>query len=137
MATIGTLSGLRTIRAKLGSSMETPRKSAPPTPRASATFGRQNPARLMATEKRTVASVMKMLGAVRKLMTCLIASTAAMAIGLLHRTGDAAVLPHAPEVDGHQDAGDERDADAVQDVEAQQRPPSDEASAQQGEARVG
>src|SRR5687767_15339969 len=36
------------------------------------------------------------------------------------RAGDAAVLADAPEVDGHEDRGDDRDADAVPDVGAQQ-----------------
>ena len=39
----------------------------------------------------------------------------------LHRPGDAAVFSHAPEVDGHQESGRQRDRHAVQDVEAQQR----------------
>src|SRR5713101_3767868 len=38
----------------------------------------------------------------------------------LQRAGDAAVLPDAPEVQDHQDGGDDGDEDAVQDVEAQQ-----------------
>jgi hypothetical protein len=48
----------------------------------------------------------------------------------------SAVLP-TPEVHGHQDAGDERNAHAVQDVEAEERALADEATAQQGESRVG
>src|ERR1700737_1052725 len=39
----------------------------------------------------------------------------------LERGGDAAVFPDAPEVQDHQDGGDDRDEDAVQDVEAEQR----------------
>src|SRR5205085_982734 len=37
------------------------------------------------------------------------------------RTGDAAILAYAPEVDGHEDGGDERDADAMPDVGTQER----------------
>src|SRR5438067_8155851 len=39
---------------------------------------------------------------------------------LLERTGDAAVLTNAPEVQDHEDGGDDGDEDAVQDVEAEQ-----------------
>src|SRR5438270_8836967 len=38
----------------------------------------------------------------------------------LQRTGDAAVLTDAPEVQDHEDGGDDGDEDAVQDVEAEQ-----------------
>ena len=41
MATMGTLSGFLTIRAKFGSSMETPRKATAPRAIAPMTFGFQ------------------------------------------------------------------------------------------------
>src|SRR5215207_3545706 len=39
----------------------------------------------------------------------------------LQRPGDAAVLSHAPEMNGHQESGRERNDHAVQHIEAQQR----------------
>ena len=42
----------------------------------------------------------------------------------LHGAADAAVLPDPPEVDDHQDGGDEREEDHVGDIEAQERPPT-------------
>ena len=47
-----------------------------------------------------------------------------------------AVAPDAPEVHGHEEARDERDEDAVQDVEAQQRVRADLAAAEEEGARV-
>ena len=53
----------------------------------------------------------------------------------LQRPADAAVLPDAPEVHDHQHGRDERDEDAVQNVEAQQRRGPDQAAG--GEQRAG
>src|SRR5215212_1926374 len=51
-------------------------------------------------------------------------------------TRDAAVLADAPEVDRHEEGGDERDADAVQHVEADQGGVADRPAADQGEPGV-
>src|SRR5512143_1930015 len=56
--------------------------------------------------------------------------------GPSYRSRDPAVFPDAPEVHGHQERGDQRNPDAVEDVEAQQRAGADEPSAEQAEARV-
>src|SRR5262247_3758958 len=58
-------------------------------------------------------------GAESQLTACLRASIIASG-PRSDRPGNAAVLAHAPEVHRHQDDGDHRDSDAVQDVEAQQ-----------------
>ena len=47
--------------------------------------------------------------------------------------GDSAVLAYAPEVDGHEDDGDERQEQHVQDVPAQQRLGADLLSAEEDE----
>src|SRR3990172_9931177 len=47
------------------------------------------------------------------------------------RPGDAAVLPDPPEVDGHEDGGDERECDDVEDIEPQQRVLADLEAAEQ------
>src|SRR5712692_11204687 len=138
MATIGMLSGLATIRRKFGSRVDRDTKIAASTPTTSPTFGRQKDRRAMRTKNATAASVMKIGGLVRKLTTSLTALTAPMCSrSPLQRPRDAAVLAHAPEVDGHEDAGHERDAHAVEHVEAQERALADEAPAEEGEARVG
>ena len=54
----------------------------------------------------------------------------------LHRSRDAAVLAHAPEVHRHQHGDAERQADAVQHVEPQQRAFADERAAEQREPRI-
>src|SRR5215470_1732479 len=46
------------------------------------------------------------------------------------------VPPDAPEVDGHEETRDQRDEDAVQDVEAEQRVRADLAPAEEERARV-
>src|SRR5262249_26017934 len=46
------------------------------------------------------------------------------------------VPPDAPEMDGHEEARDQRDEDAVEDVEAEQRVRADLASAEEEGARV-
>src|SRR5262249_28290087 len=55
---------------------------------------------------------------------------------VLQSAADAAVLAHAPEVDGDEDADSQRDGDTVQNVEAQQRVAADETPAEQDEARI-
>src|SRR5262245_59429741 len=130
MATMGMLSGFFTMRAKSGSSMETPTKMAARVNSTAATRGRQTARVLMATKKTMATRVMKMGGLVRKLTTSLRAFTTAMASSLpLQGPRDAAVLAHAPEVHHHQDARHQGDAHAVQDVEAQQGRPAHEAPA--------
>ena len=52
------------------------------------------------------------------------------------RPGDAAVLPHSPEMDSDQEGGHERNADAVQHVEPDESPPTDGAPGDQCEARA-
>ena len=52
------------------------------------------------------------------------------------RSRNPAVLPHAPEVDRHQHRNPERQTDAVQDVEPQQRALADERPAEEREARI-
>src|SRR3990172_1446174 len=47
------------------------------------------------------------------------------------RPGDAAVLPDPPEVDGHEDGGDQRECDDVEDIEPQQRVLADLEAAEQ------
>src|SRR3970282_2405243 len=42
-------------------------------------------------------------------------------LGCLQRTGDAAVLPDPPEMDGQEEGGSQRHEDDVRDVEAQKR----------------
>src|SRR5262245_602303 len=54
----------------------------------------------------------------------------------LQRSADAAVFSHPPEVYGHQHRDAERQADAVQHVEAQQRAFTDERPAEQREPRI-
>src|SRR5688500_2455217 len=54
----------------------------------------------------------------------------------LDGSGDAAVLADAPEVHGHEERRDERDPDAVEDVEPQERAGSDEANYEQRDAGV-
>ena len=54
----------------------------------------------------------------------------------LERSRDAAVLADAPEVDRHQHGDAERQADAVQHVEPQQRALADERAAEQREPRI-
>src|SRR5438093_320320 len=51
-----------------------------------------------------------------------------------YRTRDAAVLPDPPEVDDHQDGGDQREGNDVHHVEANQGPLVDGDAAQQPEA---
>src|SRR5207249_12220612 len=46
------------------------------------------------------------------------------------------VPPDAPEMDGHEEARDQRDEDAVQDVEAEQRVRTDLAATEEERARV-
>src|SRR5262249_18269909 len=72
-------------------------------------------------------------GAERKSIAFLTNSTRNMR--RLHRSRNAAVFADAPEMDRHQERRDQRDSDAVEDVEAQQRARADEASAEQAEAR--
>src|SRR5262249_13085731 len=55
----------------------------------------------------------------------------------LQWSANAAVLAHAPEMDGDEDGDGQRNGDAVQHVKAQQRLAADKASAQQDEARIG
>ena len=51
----------------------------------------------------------------------------------LQRTGDAAILANPPEVDGHEDDGDEREHEDVEHVPAQQRLGTDLDAAEQHE----
>src|SRR5688500_17549032 len=107
MATIGTLSGLATILKKAGASIAKPRHTAPPMPRRHATGGGQSCRQDSARNRRMVDTVMKIRGSASRSMKPLIVSTKAMVVVPLDRARDAAVLAHPPEVDGHQDAGDE------------------------------
>ena len=52
----------------------------------------------------------------------------------LQRTGDAAILANPPEVDGHEDDGDEREHEDVEHVPAQQRLGTDLDAAEQHES---
>src|SRR5262245_976291 len=79
-------------------------------------------------------SVTRYCGAERKLTTPL--AKLIRNIAALHRPRDAAVLPDPPEVHRHEERGDERDAHAVEDVEAQERAGADEAAAEQSEPGV-
>src|SRR5262245_57323570 len=54
----------------------------------------------------------------------------------LQRPRDAAVFPHAPEVDRHQHRDAERQTDAVQHVESQQCALADERSTEEREPRI-
>src|SRR5262249_49615204 len=54
----------------------------------------------------------------------------------LQSAADAAVLAHAQEVGGEEDADRERDGDAVQDVKAQERAAADKTPAEQDEPRI-
>src|SRR2546429_3032055 len=56
--------------------------------------------------------------------------------GSLERRAREAVAPDAPEVDGHEETRDQRDEDAVEDVEAEQRVWTDLAPAEEEGARV-
>src|SRR5687768_2698839 len=71
-----------------------------------------------------------------KEIPCSSGSNASIMFIPLAGTRDAAVLADAPEVDRHQERGDERDADAVQHVEADERGVADGPAADQGEAGV-
>src|SRR5262245_31647140 len=88
----------------------------------------------MARMRPTSAPLTRYCGAERKSIAFLTNSTRDMR--RLHRPRNAAVLADAPEVDRHQEGRDERDPDAVEDVEAQERARANEASAEQAEARV-
>src|SRR5688572_24864252 len=92
----------------------------------------------MARTRTTSAIVTRYSGAARKLTTLLAALTTGMKleVSCLDGSRDAAVLADAPEVHGHQERRDERDPDAVEDVEAKERACSDEPAAQEREARV-
>src|SRR5216110_2837558 len=56
--------------------------------------------------------------------------------GSLERRAREAVAPDPPEVDGHEETRDQRDEDAVEDVEAQQRVRTDLAAAEEEGAGV-
>src|SRR3989475_8742295 len=56
--------------------------------------------------------------------------------GSLERRAREAVAPDPPEVDGHEETRDQRDEDAVEDVEAEQRVRTDLAPAEEEGARV-
>src|SRR5262249_9345990 len=57
-------------------------------------------------------------------------------ISFLQWTRNAAVTAVTPEVDGHQEARNQRQANAVQNVEPEQRALSDKPAAKQRESRV-
>src|SRR6185503_17360064 len=80
-------------------------------------------------KKATTVRMKKRDGSDSQLTACLIVSI--MSGAPSDRSRDAAVLADAPEMDGHQDRGDQGDADAVQDVEAQQRAGADEPAGQE------
>src|SRR5262245_6085920 len=83
-----------------------------------ANFGVQTKRERSERKNSRIARLMNSHGAVSRLTKALSSST----IGRrLDRARDAAVLADAPEVDGHQDPGDERYPHAMQDVEPQQR----------------
>src|ERR1044071_6941248 len=63
-------------------------------------------------------------------------SNASIMSAPLHGTRDAAVLADAPEVDRHEEGGDERGADAVQHVEAGQGGVAGGPAADESEAGV-
>src|SRR6266542_6276576 len=109
-------------------SVRPPKRKTPP-------FFVQSGRQWIPTTSRMSDAVTRYCGADRKLTTPLARLTRGIAFQL-HRTGDATVLADAPEVDGHQERRDERDADAVKDVEPQQRPGADETAAQEPEACV-
>src|SRR5450432_1087376 len=113
MATMGTLSGFFTMSAKFGSSMDRPRKTTAAMAMIVAGFARQNPRERSAHRKRMAATVMKMRGSVAALTTSFRPETKPMRLSSSQWPGDAAVLAHPPEVDGHEDAGHERDSHAV------------------------
>src|ERR1700690_3260308 len=52
------------------------------------------------------------------------------------RAGNSAILTNAPEMQGHEDAGDQGNGDAMPDVGAQQCVCIDDRPAKQGEAHV-
>src|SRR5688572_29675995 len=116
MATMGTLSGLATIRKKLRSSMERARKTAPSAKATRATLGRQSPRVRRARKNSTEARVMNSHGVISRLTTSFTALTKGMAVSLSERARDAAVLAHPPEVNSHEEAGHQRYAHAVQHV---------------------
>src|SRR6185369_9728956 len=85
------------------------------------------------TTRPISAAVTRYCGAERKSIAFLTRVTGFM---LLHRPRDPAVLADAPEVHGHQERRDQRNPDAVENVEAQQRARADETAAEEAESRV-
>src|SRR5947199_104652 len=78
-------------------------------------------------------AVTRYCGADRKLMTDLRKWISGMTS---YRPRDATVFADAPEMDRHQEGGHERNSDAMQNVEPQERPRSDETAAQKAKAGV-
>src|SRR6266705_4808889 len=136
---IGTLSGFRTMSAKLGSRQENRNRTPSTANRMPPTFGRytdstgrvrrrshagpSSPGKSR-TRKAAIVRVKKRGGADSEL-------TAVLSASIIESTSsygarDATVLADAPEVHGHQDDRDDRDPDAVQDIEAQKRTGPDE-----------
>ncbi len=75
MATMGTLSAFLTMRAKLGSRIDTSRKSTPRAPIESATLGFQKALKRREARKSTEAMLMKSQGVVRALIVPFSSST--------------------------------------------------------------
>src|SRR6266571_1771458 len=136
MATMGTLSAFLTMSTKLGSRIDTSRKSRARVPMVRATFGFQNALNRREARKRNAARLMKSQGVVRALIAPFRSST----MGPLPSSqgpGDAAVFPDPPEVDRHQDPRHQRDPHAVEHVEAEERAFAHEPPPEEREARVG
>src|SRR5262245_19203530 len=113
-------------------------KSTRPSVIPSATLGRvQTCANWMLARKSTIAATKNHCGVVIQLMNESNACSMGRLLALgLQGSADAAVLPDAPEVDGHQDHRDDGHRDAVQHVEAEQRLLADEPAAEQRVADV-
>src|SRR6476469_9896043 len=132
--TIGTLSGLVTMSRKFGSKLpirkNAARKPSTPYPTAfDAIFSRFQRTK----NSSATASAKNSSGRVRALT---IAFKKPIDEPSLERTRDAAVLPDAPEVHGHQDGDAERQPHAVQHVKPQQRTLADERPAEEREPGV-
>src|SRR5437879_3832555 len=136
MPTIGTLSGSVATLLKLGSRYDRAKKRTPEIPRTMPPRFVQIGRKLIATTSRRRATVTRYWGADRKLTTLLAALMINIGATSSHRPRNAAVLADPPEMDRHQEGGDERNSHAVQHVEAQERSGPDEPATEKREPRV-
>src|SRR5262249_50010478 len=134
MPTIGTLSGSVATLLKLGSRYESPIPPPRSAKRAIPPFLVQTGRQWIRSTSPISAAVTRYCGADRKSMTVLRSVIGFM--GRLDPSRDTAALGDAPEVHRHQEGCHQRDPDAVEHVEAQERAGADEAAAEKPEPRI-